>query len=213
MARETSIIGRPKGGGRSAEESRAHILDAAERVFAKQGVNGSTVADIAREARVSRPLLYRHFASRDAIVIGVLERASTRLVESLLSVASESSSMDEFIVDVMVELLTRVRDDPVLNTVFDLNDRSDVIGLIGADEDFVGYASMLSAAMVDAVPFDVGPLLRPGLTIDEASRHMLVIGLMLVNGPSFLVDHREELARYIHNFVLPAVVANPPPIR
>jgi AcrR family transcriptional regulator len=47
-----------------AEERRRAIVQAALRVFSTGSYAGSTTADIAREAGVSEPVLYRHFASK-----------------------------------------------------------------------------------------------------------------------------------------------------
>ena len=55
-------------------EARNRILDAASRCFDRVGVHKTTLADVAREAKVTRTTLYRHFENRDAIVVGVMLR-------------------------------------------------------------------------------------------------------------------------------------------
>lgn len=49
------------------------ILDAAEAVFARDGVQRSRMGDIAREAGVAVGTIYNHFADRDALVQALLE--------------------------------------------------------------------------------------------------------------------------------------------
>lgn len=61
-------------GADPASERRERILDAAERAFARAGFHRSTMQDVAREAQMSPGNLYRYFASKDAIVIGLTER-------------------------------------------------------------------------------------------------------------------------------------------
>ncbi len=46
--------------------ARVALIDAALRVFASGSYSGATTAEIAREARVSEPILYRHFAIASA---------------------------------------------------------------------------------------------------------------------------------------------------
>jgi AcrR family transcriptional regulator len=58
-----------------AAERRQAILDAALRVFVGGSYRGSTTAEIAREAGVSEPILYRHFASKRDLYLGCLEAA------------------------------------------------------------------------------------------------------------------------------------------
>ena len=57
-------------------EARNRILDAASRCFDQVGVHKTTLADVAREAKVTRTTLYRHFENRDAIVVGFTPRSS-----------------------------------------------------------------------------------------------------------------------------------------
>lgn len=47
-----------------AEKTRESLLDAAERVFLRNGVAASTLEDIAREAGVTRGALYWHFENK-----------------------------------------------------------------------------------------------------------------------------------------------------
>ena len=52
----------------TAAEKRRVILDAAVRVFARQGFNGCRVADIADEAGVAYGLVYHYFRSKDEVL-------------------------------------------------------------------------------------------------------------------------------------------------
>jgi AcrR family transcriptional regulator len=54
-------------GERSAEDltARARIRDAALRLFAERGLDGTTIRDIAKEAGVSGGLIRHHFGSKD----------------------------------------------------------------------------------------------------------------------------------------------------
>lgn len=55
-------------GARGAEAKRRQILDAAVRVFARQGFHGSRVSDIADEADVAYGLVYHYFDSKEAVL-------------------------------------------------------------------------------------------------------------------------------------------------
>ncbi len=48
--------------------TRQRILDAAERVFSRDGFQGATTREIAREASVNEVTLFRHFRSRDDLL-------------------------------------------------------------------------------------------------------------------------------------------------
>jgi AcrR family transcriptional regulator len=59
----------------SGAKRRSLILDAARRVFTRDGYNGAKTQDIAREAQVSEALVYRHFPSKLALYRAVLRLA------------------------------------------------------------------------------------------------------------------------------------------
>jgi len=66
-----------------AAERRQAIVDAALRVFVGGSYSGATTAEIAREAGISEPILYRHFASKRELYLACLDSAWTSLREAL----------------------------------------------------------------------------------------------------------------------------------
>ena len=55
-------------------DARTRILDAAERIVQAKGVAGLTLEAAAREAGVSKGGLLYHFASKEALLVGLMER-------------------------------------------------------------------------------------------------------------------------------------------
>jgi AcrR family transcriptional regulator len=87
-------------------DKRRVILDAAVRVFARQGFHGCRVSDIAEEANVAYGLVYHYFGSKDEILSTLfLERwgvmlAMIREVDELpLSARDKLDSVAGFIID------------------------------------------------------------------------------------------------------------------
>src|SRR5207245_4312008 len=64
----------------SAEARRAAVLETACRVFSRSSYRGATTAEIAREAGISEPILYRHFGSKRDLYLACLEHAYDELV-------------------------------------------------------------------------------------------------------------------------------------
>jgi TetR/AcrR family transcriptional regulator, fatty acid metabolism regulator protein len=71
-------------------EKRRQILDAAVRVFARQGFHTCRVSDIADEAGVAYGLVYHYFASKDEI----LDTLFTERWRILLEVIAETDARD-----------------------------------------------------------------------------------------------------------------------
>jgi AcrR family transcriptional regulator len=59
----------------TAEERRQAVLDTACRVFSRSSYRGATTAEIAREAGISEPILYRHFGSKRDLYLACLDEA------------------------------------------------------------------------------------------------------------------------------------------
>lgn len=72
-----------------AEERRRAVLDAARREFAQHGYQGAGIAGIAAGCGCSEPILYRHFASKQALFAAVLVDASELLHERIAPVFAE----------------------------------------------------------------------------------------------------------------------------
>jgi TetR/AcrR family fatty acid metabolism transcriptional regulator len=91
---------------KSAADKRRLILDAAVRVFARQGFHACRVSDIADEAGVAYGLVYHYFASKDEVLDTLfLERWNVMLElirqvdEEQLPIREKLEAIAAFIVD------------------------------------------------------------------------------------------------------------------
>src|SRR5512142_3459000 len=73
----------------SAPERRQAIVAAAMRVFAEGSYARATTAQIAREAGISEPILYRHFGSKRDLYFACLDEAWVSLRDSMLAAMDE----------------------------------------------------------------------------------------------------------------------------
>ena len=62
-----------------AKERKAAVLDCACGLFSSGSYRGTTTAEIARQAGVTEPVLYRHFESKRGLYLAVLEESWRRL--------------------------------------------------------------------------------------------------------------------------------------
>jgi AcrR family transcriptional regulator len=82
----TQVAGKrlPKAARRQA------VLDTACRVFSRSSYRGATTAEIAREAGISEPILYRHFGSKRDLYLACLVQAW----DELRAIADEARAKD-----------------------------------------------------------------------------------------------------------------------
>jgi AcrR family transcriptional regulator len=80
----------------TGEERRTGILDAALAAFSQSGYHSASIDDIAREAGVSKALIYEHFASKQELYADLIARnareLTQRLAGALVGLELESSA-------------------------------------------------------------------------------------------------------------------------
>ncbi len=92
------------------DERHEMILAAARTVFAKHGFHGASTAEIARLADCSEPMLYKHFASKQALFAAVLVDATTQLKQRIHSLLEDCGSG----LEQMVRMVGPLTHDPVM---------------------------------------------------------------------------------------------------
>jgi TetR/AcrR family transcriptional regulator, fatty acid metabolism regulator protein len=101
----------------AAEEKRRIILDAAVRVFARDGYHTSRVGDIAEEAGVAHGLLYHYFSSKEEVLATVFRENWSELLERFHAVEASEEPADDKLRGIAKILLRTWRNDPALVTV------------------------------------------------------------------------------------------------
>ncbi|MFC5432544.1 TetR/AcrR family transcriptional regulator [Microbacterium suwonense] len=96
------------------DATQSGILDTAGRLIAHRGVGGLTVAELAREAGVSRPTIYRNWAGADEVVRAAL----LQRVHALLADVPMADSR-EGIVSAVMRFSASFRSDPVYAALLD----------------------------------------------------------------------------------------------
>ncbi len=72
---------------------REHILDAAELCFARDGFHRTTMQNICKEAAISAGALYVYFASKEALIAGIVERDRHKLSAQFANLATAPDLM------------------------------------------------------------------------------------------------------------------------
>jgi TetR/AcrR family acrAB operon transcriptional repressor len=95
-----------------ALETRAHILDTAERVFQKQGVSSTSLDGIARAAGVTRGAIYWHFKNKADLFDALMQRVSLPLEDMAAAVADETEDPLGYVRKCALRVIERVTADP-----------------------------------------------------------------------------------------------------
>ena len=104
-----------------AQATRSHILDTAELVFEQHGVSGTSLAEIAKAAGLTRGAIYWHFTDKAHLFNAMMERVTLPLEETDATCGFKGaditlSQMRRGFVDV----LRKVTTEPQLRRVFEI---------------------------------------------------------------------------------------------
>jgi AcrR family transcriptional regulator len=102
---------RPRGRPRTGDKRRA-LLDAALRMFAERGYHGTAVPEVAAAAGVGTGTVYRHFATKEALVNEVFRDAKGRLRAALLDGLDHEAPGEPWFLAVWARLVGFARAEP-----------------------------------------------------------------------------------------------------
>jgi AcrR family transcriptional regulator len=100
----------PKVSQEHMDARRQQILAAAVVCFARKGIHGSSMADICRESSLSAGAIYRHFASKQAIVEAAFELYTAEVGDMWARIAEYDDVLEGMLA--MLELTFAWFDDP-----------------------------------------------------------------------------------------------------
>jgi TetR/AcrR family transcriptional regulator len=189
----------------AATERRAAVLETACRVFSQGSYRGTTTAEIAREAGVSEPILYRHFASKRDLYLACIDEAWRRvrvIWEAALQLQGDGpecfnamgralhASKEKFLLSSLwVQALTEASEDPIIRRhmrrhlrdvhdfVADVMRRAQEAGWIEPDRDPVAEAWIfISVGLLGAIGQRLGGLAEADIDRIRASRRRWLTG-------------------------------------
>ena len=67
----------------TGQERRAQLLDVGRSVFADVGYEAASIEEIAKRARITKPVVYEHFGGKEGLYAVVVDREVRRLVDSI----------------------------------------------------------------------------------------------------------------------------------
>ncbi len=98
-------------------EGRDRILAATVEAAAVHGLTRLSVADVAKRAGLSRPTLYKHFPSKDALVAAAVQREATAMIEAVAAVVEGIDEPRAALEAGVLLALRLVRQHPLLDRV------------------------------------------------------------------------------------------------
>ncbi|WP_415955574.1 TetR/AcrR family transcriptional regulator [Phocaeicola coprophilus] len=93
----------------TVQKTRAKLVDVARQLFAKKGVEDTTMNDIAVASRKGRRTLYTYFKSKEQIYMAVVESELEMLSDRLREAAGKTMSPDKKILELIMTHLDTIK--------------------------------------------------------------------------------------------------------
>lgn len=193
---ETAIAGDGVGGRRDA------IAEAAALCFVRWGVGRTRMEDIAKEAGIARPALYRYFGGKDDVVLEVMIRHIDQRAAALHQRVKRKGPAGPLIVEA---LRTGIEGDGRAISSAMLGDDAlhDTAKLVAESEQVFQAMSQYWRPYLEHAQ-DRGEL-RDGIDLDHAVRWLTFIVFHFLTVPE-TVPAEEDLTTYLKHFVVGALV-------
>ncbi len=86
---------------------RAAVLDAAYECFLQYGLVKTSLDDVAKRAKISRPLLYLLFKNKDELFVAAIRDAFQRFIRAARAAADARTGKEEQLIEMYEELLLK----------------------------------------------------------------------------------------------------------
>jgi AcrR family transcriptional regulator len=150
---------RPK----STSDAKSRICMAALECIKRNGLEKTTMSDIAKEAGIARPTLYKHFKSKQAMLFTGIDTVAFNFAEAVVERANQFNTLDERIVETIVYVVQELPTHRYLSLVLD-----NECALALRDRAFTHEATEIFSEMTAAPLIEVRPdLADQGLEISE----------------------------------------------
>jgi AcrR family transcriptional regulator len=93
------------------------LLAAARGEFASKGLAGARIEDIARDAGITKQLVYHYYGSKDGLFVAVLDESSETIMSELTGLDVESLRPQAALRVMLNHFFDQYRDDPLLGAL------------------------------------------------------------------------------------------------
>jgi AcrR family transcriptional regulator len=181
------------------ESSPDKILDAAVTCIRRHGVEHTSISAVATIAGVSRPTVYAHFSTREALVSAALEKAYGDIAAQVVARARQrSKTASEFVVEALVAARREFRAEPALNPVDWIHSRPWNSGQVISE---TGGLGIVRTILLPILSYD--PALEPQL--DEIAETSIRWLLSLLMFDSARTSSETALRAYLRRAYVPAL--------
>ena len=164
-----------------AAERRRQLLEVALQVFADKGFYGTSMNEVAEAAGVTKPVLYQHFTSKEALYRELVDELGTRLERAIVEgVADADGPRQQVEAGFHAYFRWATREGPAFRVLFAEHNRADPVLATAIEKLESAVADRVAGFIeVEGLSADERQVLAFGVVglAESTSRHWLGLGL------------------------------------
>jgi AcrR family transcriptional regulator len=180
-------------------EARARLCEATLNCVVRMGLTKTSMSDIAKEAGVTRPTLYKHFNSKTAALIAAIDAVSLEFAHAVAKHVSRLATIEERIIEMILFVVKELPRHKYLSLV--LNPECSVVL---ADRAFSDERPRELSRIAIAPVVELRPELRP--EGEEIAEVMSRFAISLILFPGRFKKSGENLREFIRQRLLPGLL-------
>jgi len=186
---------------RRGRATRERILAAAVNELARNGLE-LTIDDVAHGAGTTRMTVYRHFGTRENLLMTLLLAEASRRLDDLRPILDSGAPFAECLSDAIVHVVCAVRASPHLRAIVARSNPGEAWPRVDPDGRFVALIWSALRPYVESARTEVRLRADVDRTLDWLLRQ--VLGLLLVEG---LGGFGEAAIRAdVEGFIIPSII-------
>ena len=186
---------RPK----SEIEAKSRVCSAALACLKRQGIEKTTMSDIAKQAGIARPTLYKYFKNIEEVLSTAIDIEAYNFAESVVKHAQKFDSIEQRIVETIIYVVEELPKDPSLSIIIN-DDRAKAL----RDRAFSDEATLVFSEMTAVPLIEIRPDLRDqGVEISEV---MSRFAISMILFPGKYANDYDGLRGLINRRILPGLI-------
>jgi AcrR family transcriptional regulator len=187
------------------DEARKRIVNAAIRSMERRGPQQTSLSVIAADLGVTRPTVYRYFATIDRLVTAAGDAALGGWTARIADLTSGITDPVDLLVEAVAYLVERLPEEPLLMTLLE-TDRTRLI----SRQMVVGESIARSRVLLEHTEIDWAALGYRGKDFDDLVEYLLRIIQSMVLVPPDPPRSATELRAVLRHWIGPVVMTPPP---
>lgn len=195
------------------EKTEDHILNAAERVFQRKGMDGARMQEIANEAQINKAMLHYYYRSKRFLFEAVFTKAFSLIAPEINKVINDDTELFEKIRNFTYSYISFIQKHPYLPNfiIQELNRDSDFINVLQTKKGFPDFRKFQAQVENEVRDGKIKPIKAEQLFIHLLSLNIfpflaapLIKGFLKINDRTYkqlMEERKEEISNILINHI------------